>query len=106
MSPGRLSRPVLLVTAGVNPERGGQETSIRECAIELRARGVSVTVAAPQAPAGDEAGIDHIPLGAANKTPKERSTAFLREAEGIIAAHRKTHVVHTMVPARGAHIYT
>jgi UDP-glucose:(heptosyl)LPS alpha-1,3-glucosyltransferase len=101
-----LARPILLVTAGANPERGGQESSIRECAIELRSRGVSVVIAAPQPLGEDAAGIDYVPLGAAKKTPKERSAAFLREAEALIAVHRRTHVVHTMVPARGAHIYT
>lgn len=108
MSPARLPDlpPVLLVTAGVDPERGGQETSIRECALELLSRGVEVAIAAPQPPGDGASGIVHIPLGSSRRSPKERSAAFLREAETVIAAHRRTHIVHTMIPARGAHIYT
>jgi UDP-glucose:(heptosyl)LPS alpha-1,3-glucosyltransferase len=106
MSPDSFGKPVLLVTAGVDPERGGQETSIRENALELRARGIRVAIAAPKPPGPGAEGIDHIPLGSARRSPKERSAAFLREAEAVVAAHRRSHVVHTMVPARGAHIYT
>jgi UDP-glucose:(heptosyl)LPS alpha-1,3-glucosyltransferase len=106
MPPPDLSKPILLVTAGASPERGGQESSIRECATELTARGVTVTVAAPYPLGDDESRIQYLPLGAGRRSPKERSAAFIREAEALIAFYRKTHVVHTMVPARGAHIYT
>jgi UDP-glucose:(heptosyl)LPS alpha-1,3-glucosyltransferase len=106
MPPPNLAKPILLVTAGASPERGGQESSIRECAAELTSRGVTVTVAAPY-PLGDDAeGIQYLPLGAGRRHAKERSAAFIREAEALIAFYKKTHIVHTMVPARGAHIYT
>jgi UDP-glucose:(heptosyl)LPS alpha-1,3-glucosyltransferase len=98
-----LDRPVLIVTAGA--ERGGPDVSIRECAAELAARGVRVAVACPTPPAEGLPGVEHVPLGT-NRSPRERSAAFLREADSLIAGYRKTHVVHGMVPARGVHLYT
>ena len=72
-----LAKPVLLVTAGASPERGGQETSIRECAFALNARGVTVTVASPY-PLGDGRGRHPVP-------PARRGPAV---AEG---AQRRVH---------------
>ena len=91
---------------GRTPSGAARRRRFASARSQLNARGVTVTVASPYPLGEDAAGIQYLPLGAGRRSPKERSAAFIREAEALIAFYRKTHIVHTMVPARGAHIYT
>lgn len=96
-----MSTPDLLVIAGgLDPRRGGQERSIRECLTALAAAGAGVTLAAPRHPGDDIplAGFEQLPVSGGTRLAQTRS--LLRAAEGVSESHQSTHVVVSHLPVR------
>lgn len=89
---------ILVIAGGLDPQRGGQERSIRECLEALHAAGISVMLAAPHHPGNDAPLANFEPLHVPSGSRRAQTRALLLAAENVADANRSTHVVISHLP--------